>query len=191
MATTIHSTAKTNTGESSPSPANPGHEAVTGAAAGRGFSRWIAYAVATGLMLTVLFLLQEIASLKTQLAAARADADRLRASEALAGLRLTTLEAKEPAYAAAQIIIAWDPYRCRGMAAVQNLPAPPAGQDYQLWVLDPNASMPIGAGLLNTGKPFTIKPISTAYPGFAVTLEPIAGSPILTGPILFAVAPGP
>jgi anti-sigma-K factor RskA len=158
-------------------------------ATSRRISRWMPYAVATGLMLLGIFLVQYVAALKAQLAAASADAARLRQSNALVGLYLVTLEAKDPAYASAQIVVAWDPYQYRGVVSVQNLPAAPAGQNYQLWVLDPNAQTPLYAGALATDKPFAVKQVRVSHPGFAVSLEPASGSPLPANPILFAVAP--
>jgi anti-sigma-K factor RskA len=157
---------------------------------GRIFFRWIPYVAAVCLMILAIFQVRQIGALQSQLLATRADAARLRESNALVGLHLTTLVAKDAAYASSQIIVAWDPYQYRGVVALQNLPAPPAGHDYQLWVLDPEAETPISAGLITASRPFTVKPLSTPSPGFAISLEPSGGSPVTTGPILFAVAPG-
>jgi anti-sigma-K factor RskA len=159
------------------------------------FSPWVPYAVAIGLMILGISLVHEIIELKSQLATVRADAARLRASNALTDLRLATLDAKDAAnnaaYTTTKIIVAWDSYSHRGDVALQNLPPPPTGQDYQLWVLDPGAETPISAGLIAGSKSFTAPPVSTPNPGFAISLEPAGGSPAPTGPILFAVAPGP
>ena len=157
--------------------------------------RWLPHAIAACLMMLGISQALQILDLRSQLLAARADATRLRKSNAFMGLRLATLEARDAAkdasYASSQIIVAWDPYRNRGTVAMQNLPAPPAGHDYQLWVLDPEAEAPISAGLITGSRPFTVKPVSTQNPGFAISLEPSGGSPVPAGPILFAVAPGP
>jgi anti-sigma-K factor RskA len=153
--------------------------------------RWVPHLVAAGLMSLGIFQALQILALKSQLAATRADATRLRESNAFTGLRLSTLEAKDASYAAAKILIAWDPYQHRGVVGTGNLPTPPAGQAYQLWVLDPAAETPISAGLISGYRSFAVRPVSTQYPGFAISLEPSGGSPVLTGPILFAVAPGP
>ena len=156
------------------------------------FYHWVPCVIAACLMILGLSQARQIAGLKSQLLAAREDAVRLRESNAFIGLRLATLEAKDPAYAAATILVAWDPYQHRGVVAIQNLPAPPAGHDYQLWVLDPGAQAPISAGLMPGAGPFpfAVKPVSTPSPGFAISLEPGGGRPEPTGPILFAVAPG-
>jgi anti-sigma-K factor RskA len=159
------------------------------------FFRWVPHAIAACLMILGISQVRQILDLKSQLLATRADAARLRESNALTGLRLATLEAKDAlkdaSYVSSKIMVAWDPYQNRGVVAMQNLPTPPSGQDYQFWVLDPAAETPINAGLITGSRPFTVKPVSTQNPGFAISLEPSGGSPVPTGPILFAVAPGP
>ncbi len=133
---------------------------------------------------------QQITALKSQLAATRSDANQLRASNALTGLRLATLDVKDASYASSKIMVAWDSYRHQGVVSLDSLPTPPAGHDYQLWVLDPAAAAPISAGVVTGSRSFSVMPVSTPNPGFAVSLEPAGGSPEPTGPILFAVAPG-
>ena len=155
------------------------------------FFRWVPHAIAACLMILGISQALQILDLKSQLLATRADATRLRESNALKDLRLATLEAKDASYASSQIIVAWDSYEHRGVVAMENLPAPPAGHDYQLWVLDPAAEAPLSAGLLTGSRSFMVKPVSTPNPGFAISLEASGGSPEPAGPILFAVAPGP
>jgi anti-sigma-K factor RskA len=91
-------------------------------------------------------------------------------------------------------MVAWDPHMHRGMITMENMPAPPPGHDYQLWVLDPSAPAPISAGLLHMepgGQKFQMQPMATPGPGFAISLEPAGGrSEPTPGAILFAVAPG-
>jgi anti-sigma-K factor RskA len=155
------------------------------------FSQWMSYAIAACLMALGILQNQQITGLKSRLAATQADADRLGKSNALIGMKLTELESKDAAYNASKIIVAWDPYQHRGLVSMQALPPPPAGHDYQLWVLDPGAPAPISAGLLTDSRSFSTKPVTSATPGFAVSLEPAGGVPEPTGPILFAIAPGP
>ena len=158
------------------------------------FFRWIPYVAAACLMILGISGMLQILDLKSQLLASRTDAARMRESNALRGLRLATLEAKaavtDASYASAEIIIAWDSYQYQGTIAMKNLPEPAAGFGYQLWVLDPSAEAPVSAGVITGSGPFAVKPISTQNPGFAISLEPVGGSPEPTGPILFAVAPG-
>jgi anti-sigma-K factor RskA len=155
------------------------------------FHQWVPYAIAACLMALGISQALQITGLKSQLIATQNDAGHLRDSNALIGLRLATLEAKDAAYNASRILVAWDPYQHRGVVSMQNFPTPPAGHDYQLWVLDPGAEAPISAGLITDSRSFTTKPVTTPAPGFAVSLEPAGGRPEPTGPILFAVAPGP
>lgn len=152
-------------------------------------------------MATCLVVLAVVAGLeiRTQ-AAARREAEqqlrvaqekiaRLEASNALTSLRLSALEAKDPAYAGARVFVAWDAMEHRGSIALENLPPTPAGRDYQLWVLDPNAPGPVSAGVVTGARTFAAGSCSMPQPGFAISLEPSGGSPSLMGPILFAVAP--
>jgi anti-sigma-K factor RskA len=114
---------------------------------------------------------------------------RLEQSNALISLRLSSLEAKDPAYANARVFVAWDATNHRGSIALENFPLTPAGHEYQLWVLDPNAPAPVNAGVVTGARTFEDAACSMPRPGFAITLEPSGGSTSLTGPILFAVAP--
>ena len=155
------------------------------------FSHWMPYAIAACLMGLGIMQGQQITGLKSQLTASQSDANRLRESNAYIGMKLTELQAKDAAYNSSKILVAWDPNEHRGVVSMQALPAPPAGHDYQLWVLDPGAPAPVSAGLLTDSRSFSTKPITSAAPGFAVSLEPAGGVPEPTGPILFAIAPGP
>lgn len=162
-------------------------------------SSWLPYALAACLMLLAACQVRQNDALNHELAAAREtmrtwqwqvgeNAER----QAFAHLRVAPLEAKDPAYASARLIVAWNTRLCQGVVTVQNLPPAPAGQDYQLWVLDPHEPAPVSAGLLTTddsSRNFAVHSLSTENPGFAVSLEPAGGSPAPTGPILFAVAP--
>jgi hypothetical protein len=154
------------------------------------FHRVLPYAIAACLMALGITQSVQIGHLKRKLAATSLDAKKMRQSNAFTNLRLTVLDAKDAAYASSKVMVAWDPYQHLGTVALQDLPLPPAGHDYQLWVLDPNAPAPISAGLITGGRSFSTPSISTENPGFALSLEPTGGSSSPTGPILFAVAPG-
>jgi anti-sigma-K factor RskA len=171
--------------------ANPNDDAPRMTAKIIPVSPWLSYIVAACLMSLGILQTLQILDLKSQLAITRADATRLQESNALIGLRLTTLAVKDASYVTSEIAVAWDSYQHRGVISLQNLPTAPAGHDYQLWVLDPTAETPISAGVLTSSRSFEMKPLGTQNPGFAISLEPTGGSPVLTGPILFAVAPGP
>jgi len=157
------------------------------------FSSWVPYAIAACLMLVVMGQAARITALKAQIALNETELTRLTQSNDMKDLRLTALDARDTAYQSSRIMVAWDPFQHRGVIAMQNLPAPAPGRNYQLWVLDPGAQTPVSAGLIHpeTGSSsFSINRPSTINPGFAITLEPAEGSPQPTGSILFAVAPG-
>jgi anti-sigma-K factor RskA len=169
------------------------------------FSSWVAYAIAAGFMLLGILDTWWIYSLRADLLATRGnlqsrqwqvteDSER----QGLADIRVIPLDThdpatKDPTFAAAKIAVAWNSRLHQGIVTLRNLPPPPTGHDYQLWVLDPGALAPVSAGLLAASggsQRFTVTPPTTDNIGFAVSLEPAGGRPEPTGPILFAVAPG-
>lgn len=156
------------------------------------FPVWAPYAIAACLMVVAIEQTHRILDLKAQLKGDEAEIARLSRSNAMIGLRLTPLDARDATYQASKVIVAWDPNASRGVISTQNLPAPAAGYHYRLWVLDPNAQTPISAGVIHPEAgttPFNIVPLSTTYPGFAITVEPTESSPEPTSGILFAVPP--
>ena len=160
------------------------------------FSPWLPYIIAACLLVLNIvqcFEILRVEAQRTRLQAGMQSAGmeiiRLEQSNALISLRLVALDAKDPAYAAARVFVAWDANQHRGSIALQDFPLTPAGHDYQLWVLDPNASSPLSAGVITGARVFEVDSCSMARPGFALSLEASGGSTSLTGPILFAVAP--
>jgi anti-sigma-K factor RskA len=74
-----------------------------------------------------------------------------------------------------------------------NLPPPPAGQTYQMWLIDPRGDRTSGGFLLpEADEPFVMAVIASPQPlvdfiGLGVTLEPLGGSPKPTGPKILRV----
>jgi anti-sigma-K factor RskA len=157
------------------------------------FRQWLPYAVAACLMALALYQWHQILGLKTRVHTLRSQELALQDRNNMTELRLATLEAKDAAYSSAKVMVAWDPKMHRGVLSMADMPAPPPGHDYQLWILDPTAPAPISAGLLTTvsgSQGFAMHVVNTTGPGFAISLEPSGGRPSPTGAILFAVAPG-
>ena len=158
------------------------------------FPIWVPYALAACLCVLALAQGYLIFGLQQKVHAAQAETAMWRDHDNMVELKLASMEAKDAAYAGAKVMVAWDPKMHHGYISMENMPAPPPGHDYQLWVLDPNAPAPINAGLLRMkpgGQGFIAgQPMDTAGPGFAISLEPSGGRPEPTGAILFAVAPG-
>ncbi|MCE0484308.1 MAG: anti-sigma factor [Methylacidiphilales bacterium] len=158
-------------------------------------SPWIPLGIATVLVIFGIIQLRQIVSLKAQLSEARKEVNRLNESNALDGLRLSILQARDPdpAYASATVLVAWDPHQNRGVLTSQNPSAPPEGQSYHLWVLDPTAAAPINTGAIiqaNGSVRFGAEMVNSTSPGFAISLEPGTGPATTTGTVLFAISPG-
>jgi anti-sigma-K factor RskA len=172
------------------------HEPSSSPASRLTFSPWFPYVVAACLMVIGVTEAAEIfhlsaakRALAAQMAVTTAEAEHLRSSLALEDLQVRLLEARDPAYAAASVVVAWDAHQHHGAVSLHNLAAAPAGHAYQLWVLDPTAPAPISAGVVTGGRSFDSPTVSAPKPGFALSLENAGGSATLTGEILFAVAP--
>lgn len=120
----------------------------------------------------------------------RGELTRLRATDALAQVELRALRAAGGQSLRAVAVVAWDPVTQRGLFEVQQLPAPAAGKDYQLWVIDPARADPVSAGVFlvdaNGRAALRFHPVAANLQptNFAVSLEPAGGSPQTTGPIL-------
>jgi hypothetical protein len=73
-----------------------------------------------------------------------------------------------------------------------NMPAPPAGKAYELWILPASGSAPIPAGVFtpdlqgNGAIIFPDVPSHVQAAGFGVTIEDAAGSPKPTSPIVMS-----
>jgi anti-sigma-K factor RskA len=76
-----------------------------------------------------------------------------------------------------------------GHLVVANLPLPPPGQAYELWALGDPAPRPAGVFQVDAsgGAIRRVEPVPGGLvPRFAITLEPEAGVPAPTGPIVLA-----
>jgi anti-sigma-K factor RskA len=75
-----------------------------------------------------------------------------------------------------------------GRLLVANLPPAPAGKAYELWTLGAGAPRPAGLFQVDaSGRAIhRVEPLPGPAPKFAVTLEPEAGVPAPTGPIVLA-----
>jgi anti-sigma-K factor RskA len=127
----------------------------------------------------------------------RLDASRVPAShrDPFAGVQMVDL-APQGDHGAAKCMVAWNGKTSTGMLAMSDMPAPPAGSDYQLWVLDPSKPAPVSAGVIPHGvrsQHFVAGEVKMpGRPGFAISMEPAGGrSEPTPGQILFAVAPSP
>lgn len=77
-----------------------------------------------------------------------------------------------------EAMVYWNPAKKAVYLNIHNLPAPPAGKQYQLWALD-SAGKPMDAGMLAVNaKPAELHPMKdiSGATAFAITLEPMGGS---------------
>jgi anti-sigma-K factor RskA len=77
--------------------------------------------------------------------------------------------------------------RSGGHVFVANLPPPPQGKTYEMWMITGATARP--AGLFSTdaaGKGSHVVPATSNVEAFAVTLEPAGGMPAPTGPTVVA-----
>jgi anti-sigma-K factor RskA len=150
------------------------------------------YAIAACLMALVLVQMAVIGRLRHSLNQEEYAVAKLQADDSMLQLRIADLKAMNANFINAKVMVAWDPVRHRGVITMANLPAPPPGHDYQLWVLDPTAQAPLSAGMLTSGaqaQGFAARRVNSMDPGFAISMEPTGGRTQPTpGQILFAVA---
>lgn len=124
----------------------------------------------------------------TQLKSELDKQDELLSVLAAKEVRLVTMGGLEPSPEGYGKIV-WDPEKRQAILQLANLPAPPKGKDYQLWLIKGNQN-PISAGVFNFKQPsndlfFKVEQLnespSPQENTFAVTLEPEGGVPQPTG----------
>ena len=134
--------------------------------------------------------------LRQQLAYVRADLERVQSeNQALARimdvvnspkLRIIALGGQAPS-PTSQAHVLWSPESKKAVFYAYGLPAPAAGKDYQLWVIE--GGTPRSEGVFpvdDQGKATHVLPEvpdPSAIGAFAVTLEPAGGVPQPTGPM--------
>jgi hypothetical protein len=140
-------------------------------------------------------LIQQAAATARQLDAAQ---DRiaalqhdLQAQGDLANFQITTLASASKDFPQAFAVAVWNPAKQEGVLRVEQLPAPAADQDYQLWLVDPQYPNPVDGGVFTVGAQtgtarvkFTGRQPVAAISAFAVTLERKGGVPKAEGPFV-------
>jgi len=102
---------------------------------------------------------------------------KLRRTEDLARLKVTALVSLAGNTRQAEAIAVWDPDRQCGLLTMEKLSPIGAGQDYQIWVVDPAYKDPVNGGVFHVshdGKiavPFKADKPITQPAAFAVSLE--------------------
>ncbi|MDB6094103.1 MAG: hypothetical protein JWM32_1665 [Verrucomicrobia bacterium] len=109
----------------------------------------------------------------------------------LANFKIATLASLLGNSPQALAVAVWNPARQEGVLRVEKLPALAEGQDYQLWLVDPQYPIPVDGGVFTvdpeTGEARVNfkadKPIKTVAK-FAVSLERKGGVPKAEGPMV-------
>ncbi|MBV9463642.1 MAG: anti-sigma factor [Verrucomicrobiae bacterium] len=146
---------------------------------------WIPWAVAASLAVACLFLQQDRSELRRQVAA-------LETRDQMAQMKIAMLSSKMDNVPKAAAVACWDPEHRRGLLTVSSLPPAGSGQDYQLWVIDPDTGKPVSAGVFTVDAQGTARihftaehPMPQAHQ-FAVSVEPKGGSEQPRGAIILA-----
>jgi anti-sigma-K factor RskA len=184
-------------------------------ASGRGPSRWLSGLAAAIVLLAIgAFMMREQRDLaRREAERARIQAETLQAQlrDALAKLeaaqkdlaeagsfralvaapesQVASLAGLPPAAVGARARVVWNAKRREAVLLVSGLPAPPAGMAYEVWVIASAAPVPAGVFWSNTEGQAVHRLPSGDMAGvrtFAVTLEPQAGVPAPTGPMVLA-----
>jgi anti-sigma-K factor RskA len=129
-----------------------------------------------------------ITTLESRLAETK---QQLFAQGTLADYKIATLASLLGNSPQAVAVAVWNPASQEGVLTVQKLPALAADKDYQLWVIDPQYSIPVDGGVFKvdptTGEGRLVfhpnRPVQTVAK-FAVSLERKGGVPKAEGPMV-------
>ena len=129
---------------------------------------------------------------QTRLTGLQNDLAEFRAKDRVSQMRIAMLGSLLESAPKAVAVSLWDAERQDGVLLVQNLNPLPAGQDYQLWVIDPKHGAPVDAGVFTVDAKGTVRfrfkpkaPVLSADK-FAVTVEKKGGVPAPQGTMVLA-----
>lgn len=128
--------------------------------------------------------------LEKQLAALNIEVAALQKRDALAQMRIATLQSSVDAYKQGVAVVVWDSEKHQGVLKLEKMPPVQAGKDYQLWVVDPKQPVPVDAGIVRVDADgfakVEFKPVTdvTDASKFALSVEKEGGVPKGEGPIV-------
>jgi anti-sigma-K factor RskA len=100
---------------------------------------------------------RNLVAAQDKLARSNEEVATLRSRNALAQIRIATLQSLVDSFARTNAVVVWDPDKKSGVIQFSNLPAPAPGKNYQLWVVDPKSPQPISAGLVPASESGLVK----------------------------------
>ena len=114
----------------------------------------------------------------------------LQKRDALAQVRIATLQSSVDTYKQGVAVVVWDSEKHQGVLKLEKMPPVEIGKDYQLWVVDPNQPAPVDAGIVRVDDAgfakVEFKPVTdvTEVSRFALSVEKQGGVPKGEGPIV-------
>jgi hypothetical protein len=114
----------------------------------------------------------------------------LQKRDALAQVRIATLQSSVDTYKQGVAVVVWDSEKHQGVLKLEKMPPVEIGKDYQLWVVDPNQPAPVDAGIVRVDDAgfakVEFKPVTdvTEASRFALSVEKQGGVPKGEGPIV-------
>ncbi len=116
----------------------------------------------------------------------------LQNQDPLDGLRFVRLEAQQNVWKGTDITAVWYPNRLEGRIDLAGLTIAEPGKDYQLWIISPDATQPISAGVLITADGHGSQNFhldqQVKVAALAISVEPKGGSASPTGPVILVGA---
>ena len=109
------------------------------------------------------------------------------AREPLKEFQGLTLTPQAGAAVGSEVSAVWDPNKQAGALDLAKLPPTPPDKAYQVWLITPDSPQPLNVGVLgpaSIGKRVAFRsplPVSRVS-AMAISLEPVGGSPLPTGP---------
>jgi anti-sigma-K factor RskA len=147
-------------------------------------------AVATEIEQTQKAAAEQREGLEKQIAALNGEIASLQKRDALAQMRIATLQTTVEGYKQGVAVVVWDSEKHQGVLKLEKMPPVQVGKDYQLWVVDPKQPVPVDAGIVrvdSTGfAKVDFKPVTevTDASKFALSVEKEGGVPKGEGPIV-------
>lgn len=146
---------------------------------------WLPWSIAAALVVVCTSLVNTNQQLHQEVAL-------LERQSAIDSLRIAMLTSLVESSPNATGVAVWNTERQEGVLTIDQLPAAPADQDYQLWLIDPQYENPVSAGVFNPTPDGQFRydfraslPIASANV-FAVSIEAKGGSETPQGTIILA-----
>ncbi len=145
--------------------------------------QWLPWALAACLAIACVILFADRTATRERLAL-------LEHRNAFAQLRIATLSSKLEGAPNAGAVVVWDAEKQEGVLKVSDVPPNESNRDYQLWIVDPDQSQPVDAGVFHLSDkgakeiPFKPKGRVAAADAFAISVEHKGGVAKAEGPIV-------